>query len=160
MRPVAARRICIEILNQNWKERCAAIADRRQTYLDEAIDLNRISLALYCIPARILLVRRHLSVLVRKSGVSEGPAVLENTVVGENAEIASGYLRDAVMLRDTRRNIIGGRSVNHACCRPEADNLDEFCDDGHSHQFLRRFDIGWQLTATMGIDSCENWLLF
>jgi hypothetical protein len=32
----------------------------------------------------------------------EGPAVLENTVIGENAEVASGFLKEAVMLRDAR----------------------------------------------------------
>ena len=32
----------------------------------------------------------------------EGPAVLEDTVLGENAEIASGYVREAVLLRDAR----------------------------------------------------------
>src|SRR5262249_6401802 len=33
---------------------------------------------------------------------SEGPAVLENTLIGERAEIASGYLKEAVMLRDAK----------------------------------------------------------
>ena len=33
---------------------------------------------------------------------NEGPAILENTLVGGNAEVASGYLREAVILRDTR----------------------------------------------------------
>jgi hypothetical protein len=36
-----------------------------------------------------------------KVGIEE-PAVLENTIIGEHAEIASGYLNEAVMLRNAR----------------------------------------------------------
>jgi hypothetical protein len=32
----------------------------------------------------------------------EGPAVLENSIIGENAEVASGYLKEAVLLRNAR----------------------------------------------------------
>ena len=77
------------------------IVDRRQTYLDEAIDVNRICRGAVLFPGTRLVGARTFVGPGAKVG-SEGPAVLENTLIGENAEIASGYLREAVMLRDTR----------------------------------------------------------
>ena len=44
---------------------------------------------------------------------SEGPTVLENTLLGENAEVASGFLRDAVMLRDTRAGATPTSEAEH-----------------------------------------------
>jgi hypothetical protein len=78
-----------------------AIVDRRQTYFDEAIDVNRICRGAVLFPGTRLLGARTFVGPGAKVG-TEGPAVLENTVIGENAEIASGYLTEAVMLRDTR----------------------------------------------------------
>jgi acetyltransferase-like isoleucine patch superfamily enzyme len=78
-----------------------AIVDRRQTYLDEAIDVNRICRGVVLFPGTRLLGARTFVGPGAKVG-TEGPAVLDNTVIGENAEIASGYLKDAVMLRDTK----------------------------------------------------------
>jgi hypothetical protein len=69
--------------------------------LDEAIDVNRICHGAVLFPGTRLLGPRTFVGPGAKVG-SEGPAVLENTLIGENAEIASGYLREAVMLRDTR----------------------------------------------------------
>jgi hypothetical protein len=77
------------------------IVDRRQTYLDEAIDVNRICPGAVLFPGTRLLGARTFVGPGAKVGI-EGPAVLEDTVIGENAEIASGYLKEAVMLRDTR----------------------------------------------------------
>jgi len=77
------------------------IVDRRQTYLDEAVDVNRICRGAVLFPGTRLVGARTFVGPGAKVG-SEGPAVLENTLIGENAEIASGYLREAVMLRDTR----------------------------------------------------------
>src|ERR1700730_16603413 len=81
--------------------RGVTIVDRRQTYLDEAIDVNRICRGAVLFPGTRLIGARTFVGPGAKVG-SEGPAVLENTIIGENAAIASGYLKEAVMLRDTR----------------------------------------------------------
>jgi len=95
------------------------ILDRRQIYLDEAVDLRRIRAGAILYPGTRLIGSNTFVGVGAKIGL-EGPAVLENTVIGENAEVASGFLKDAVMLRDARvgamshpgRNIVGGRSIH------------------------------------------------
>jgi acetyltransferase-like isoleucine patch superfamily enzyme len=77
------------------------ILDRRQTYLDEAIDVTRVCPGVVLYPGTRLVGARTFVGPGAKVG-TEGPAVLENAAIGENAEVASGYLRDSVMLRDTR----------------------------------------------------------
>ena len=77
------------------------ILDRRQIYLDEAIDLSRIRAGAILYPGTRLIGSGTFVARGAKIGL-EGPAVLENTVVGENVEVASGYLKDSVMLRDAR----------------------------------------------------------
>jgi hypothetical protein len=77
------------------------ILDRRQLYLDEAIDLGRIRANAVLYPGTRLIGSGTFVGAGAKIGL-EGPAVLENTVVGANAEVASGYLKDSVMLRDAR----------------------------------------------------------
>ncbi len=77
------------------------ILDRRQIYLDEAVDLRRIRAGAILYPGTRLIGSNTFVGVGAKIGL-EGPAVLENTVIGENAEVASGFLKDAVMLRDAR----------------------------------------------------------
>src|SRR5215469_3436752 len=77
------------------------IIDRRQTYLDEAVDVNRVCSGAVLYPGTRLIGSRTFVGPGAKIGI-EGPAVLENTLIGENAAIASGYLNETVMLRDTR----------------------------------------------------------
>jgi hypothetical protein len=77
------------------------ILDRRQIYLDEAVDLSRIRAGAILYPGTRLIGSNTFVGIGAKIGL-EGPAVLENTVIGENAEVASGFLKDAVMLRDAR----------------------------------------------------------
>jgi bifunctional N-acetylglucosamine-1-phosphate-uridyltransferase/glucosamine-1-phosphate-acetyltransferase GlmU-like protein len=77
------------------------VVDRRQTYLDPTIDVNRICCGAVLFPGTRLVGARTFVGPGAKVG-SEGPTVLENTLIGENAEIFSGYLKEAVMLRDTR----------------------------------------------------------
>ena len=77
------------------------IIDRRQTYIDETVGLQRICRGAVLYPGIRLVGARTFIGPGAKIG-TEGPAVLENVVVGEKAEVASGYLKDAVMLRDTR----------------------------------------------------------
>jgi len=81
--------------------RGVTIIDRRQTYLDEAVDVNRICRGAVLYPGTRLVGPRTFVGPGAKVGM-EGPAVLENTIVGENTEIASGYLNQAVMLRNAR----------------------------------------------------------
>ena len=81
--------------------RGVTIVDRRQTYVDDAIDANRICRGAVLFPGTRLVGAQTFVGPGAKVG-SEGPAVLEDTLIGENAEIASGYLRQAVMLRDSR----------------------------------------------------------
>jgi len=77
------------------------ILDRRQVYLDDAIDLNRVRADAILYPGTRLIGSGTFVGAGAKIGL-EGPVVLENTVIGENAEVASGYLKDSVMLRDAR----------------------------------------------------------
>ena len=77
------------------------IVDRRQTYLDAAVDVTRVCRGAILYPGTRLSGARTFIGPGAKVGI-EGPAVLEDTVIGENAAIASGYLNGAVMLRDAR----------------------------------------------------------
>jgi len=77
------------------------ILDRRQVYLDEAIDLDRVRASAVLHPGTRLIGSTTFIGAGAKIGI-EGPALLENTVIGENAEVASGYLKDSVMLRNAR----------------------------------------------------------
>ena len=77
------------------------IIDRRQTYLDEAVDESRICRGAVLYPGTRLVGARTFVGPGAKVGI-EGPAVLENTIIGENTEVASGYLKEAVMLRNAR----------------------------------------------------------
>ena len=73
---------------------------------------------------------------------TEGPAVLENTVIGENAEMASGYLKESVMLRDTRvgsnahirvGTLLEEEASTAHCGGAQAHSADELCNDGIAH---------------------------
>src|SRR5262249_34363110 len=77
------------------------ILDRRQVYLDEAIDLSRVraNAVLYAGP-RVMGADSFVGAGAKMG--FEGPAVLENAIIGKNVEIASGYLKDSVLLRDAR----------------------------------------------------------
>jgi len=108
--PCSARaRLCVESeMPGNLEARLdileaqgVTILDRRQIYLDEAVDLHRIRAGAILYPGTRLIGSNTFVGVGAKIGL-EGPAVLENTVIGENAEVASGFLKDAVMLRDAR----------------------------------------------------------
>ena len=77
------------------------VIDRRQTYLDEAVDVSRICRGAVLYPGTRLVGVQTFVGPGAKVGI-EGPAVLENSIIGENAEVASGYLKEAVMLRNAR----------------------------------------------------------
>jgi len=77
------------------------VIDRRQTYLDESADVSRICRGAILYPGTRLVGARTFVGPGAKVGI-EGPAVLENAIIGENTEVASGYLKEAVMLRNAR----------------------------------------------------------
>jgi hypothetical protein len=77
------------------------IIDRRQTYLDAAVDESRICFGAVLYPGTRLVGARTFVGPGARVG-TEGPSVLENTIIGESSEVASGYLNEAVMLRNAR----------------------------------------------------------
>ena len=77
------------------------VIDRRQTYLDESADVTRVCRGAILYPGTRLVGARTFVGPGAKVGI-EGPAVLENAIIGENTEVASGYLKEAVMLRNAR----------------------------------------------------------
>ena len=77
------------------------LIDRRQTYLDEAVDVRRVCQGAVLYPGTRLVGVNTFVGPGAKVGI-EGPAVLENSIIGENAEVASGYLKEAVLLRNAR----------------------------------------------------------
>jgi hypothetical protein len=78
-----------------------SIIDRRQTYLDEGVDETRICRGAVLYPGTRLIGARTFVGPGARVGI-EGPAVLENTTIAENSEVASGYLNEAVLLRNAR----------------------------------------------------------
>jgi hypothetical protein len=78
-----------------------SIIDRRQTYLDEGVDETRICRGAVLYPGTRLIGTRTFVGPGARVGI-EGPAVLENTTIAENSEVASGYLNEAVLLRNAR----------------------------------------------------------
>ena len=77
------------------------VVDCRQTYLDEAVDVTRICRGAVLFPGTRLLGGQTFVGPGAKIGI-EGPAVLDDSIIGENAEVGSGYLKEAVMLRSAR----------------------------------------------------------
>ena len=78
-----------------------SIIDRRQTYLDDKVDETRICCGAVLYPGTRLIGARTFVGPGARVGI-EGPAVLENTTIAENSEVASGYLNEAVLLRNAR----------------------------------------------------------
>src|SRR5260370_17465095 len=77
------------------------ILDRRQVYLDEAIDLSRVRADATLYPGTRLIGSSTFVGAGAQIGI-EGPAVLEHTVIGENAEVPSRYLKDPVIFRHSQ----------------------------------------------------------
>lgn len=76
------------------------VMDRRQTFVDDAVDLNRIHRGAVLYPGTRLVGSLTFVGPAAKVG-TEGPATLENTIIGENVVIGGGYLGQAVLLRDS-----------------------------------------------------------
>jgi acetyltransferase-like isoleucine patch superfamily enzyme len=86
---------------KSLQTRGVVIVDPRQTYLDESVDLTRICAGAVLHPGTRLCGPRTFIGPGAKVG-TEGPAMLDDAVLGENVEIASGYLKEAVLLRGAR----------------------------------------------------------
>ena len=84
----------LEILGQ----RGVVIVDSRQTHVDEAVDLERLRPGCVLHPGTRLSGRRTFLGAGAQVG-HEGPVVLHDTVLDQDARIASGYARGAVLLR-------------------------------------------------------------
>src|SRR5262249_51320622 len=87
----------IDLLSEKGVE----VIDRRQTYVDETVCLDRI------FPGSILFPGTRLTgpeTLVAPEAIigSEGPATIVNSVIGEGAEVASGYVAGSVLLEKAR----------------------------------------------------------
>ena len=77
------------------------ILDRRQTFLDEATDPDRVCPGAVLYPGTRLMGARTFVGPGARVG-TEGPAMLEDTLIGEDTEVASGCLKDSIMLRKSR----------------------------------------------------------
>lgn len=82
-------------------EKGVKLVDRRQLFIDETICLDRI------FPGSILFPGSRLTgpdTLVAPGAMigSEGPATIVDSVIGEDAEVASGYIAGSVLLRKAR----------------------------------------------------------
>src|ERR1700722_12785897 len=77
------------------------LVDPRQIFIDDEIQLDRIFPGAILFPGTRLAGKRTVVAPGAKIG-SEGPATIVNTAVGENAEIASGFVTDSVLLAKAR----------------------------------------------------------
>ena len=77
------------------------LIDPRQVYVADDVDLDRIHRGAVLHPGTRLQGPRTLIAPDAEIGI-EGPAVLDNAVIGRAVEVASGYLNDAVLLDRAR----------------------------------------------------------
>ncbi len=116
------------------QDRGVRVVDPRQTYLDDDVKLDRIHPGVVLHPGTRLLGARTFLGPGAKIGI-EGPAVLQDTVVGANVEIGSGYLSGSVLLRDSR---VGPNAYLRPGCL-----LEEEASTGHAvglkHTILMSF---------------------
>lgn len=73
------------------------ILDPRQTYIAQEVDLSRVYSGAVLYPGCRLTGKRTLIGTGAKIG-TEGPAMISNSIIGADAEIASGYLADTTIL--------------------------------------------------------------
>ena len=77
------------------------LVDRRQTYVSEDVEIDRVYPGAVLFPGARLEGNRTLVAPCAQIG-TEGPVTIKNAVVGHSAEIASGFVEDAVMLGRSR----------------------------------------------------------
>jgi len=81
--------------------RGVVIPDPRQTYVDASVDLGRICAGAVLYPGTRLTGARTFVGPGAKVG-TEGPVTLDDAVLGEQAEVASGFVNGAVLLRGAK----------------------------------------------------------
>ena len=79
------------------EEKGVVIIDPRQTYIGSEVDPDRIYKGSVLFPGCRLTGARTLIGSSAQIG-TEGPAAIHNSVIGADAEVASGYLADATLL--------------------------------------------------------------
>ena len=77
------------------------IIDPRQTYISADVDTDRIYSGSVLYPGTRLTGARTLIGTGAQIGM-EGPAVIQDSIIGSGAEVASGFLSGAVMLQNSR----------------------------------------------------------
>jgi len=77
------------------------VIDPRQTYISADVFTSRIHSGSVLYPGTRLTGARTLIGTGAQIG-TEGPAVIQNSIIGANAEVASGFMSGAVMLPDSR----------------------------------------------------------
>ncbi len=77
------------------------MVDARQTYVAEDVDLERVYPGATLYPGTRLEGARTVVAPNAQIG-TEGPATIQSSVVGQNAEVASGFLNNAVLLARSR----------------------------------------------------------
>lgn len=87
----------IEERIRSLEEKGVIIVDPRQTYIAPEVDLDRIYEGSVLYPGCRLVGKRTLVGTAAQIG-TEGPAVIQDTVVGARAEVSSGFLTDATLL--------------------------------------------------------------
>lgn len=87
----------IEERIRSLEEKGVIIVDPRQTYIAPEVDLDRIYEGSVLFPGCRLTGKRTLVGTAAQIG-TEGPAVIQDTVVGAGAEVSSGFLTDATLL--------------------------------------------------------------
>ncbi len=79
------------------EEKGVIVVDPRQTYLSPEVNLDRIYAGSVLFPGCRLTGERTLIGTSAQIG-TEGPAVIQNSIVGAEAEVGSGFLADSTLL--------------------------------------------------------------
>lgn len=87
----------IEERIRRLEEKGVVVIDPRQTYISPEVDLDRIYGGCVLYPGCRLTGERTLIGSSAKIG-AEGPAVIQNSIVGPAAEVSSGFLSDSTLL--------------------------------------------------------------
>ena len=87
----------IDHVLEELSEKGVTIIDPRQTYISPDVELDRIFSGCELYPGTRLSGARTLIGSKVKIG-TEGPAVINDSIIGSNAEVASGFLSEATML--------------------------------------------------------------
>lgn len=91
----------IEAMLKKLEDKGVIIIDPRQVYISPDVEIGRIYSGSELYPGTRLTGSRTLIGTGAKIG-TEGPAVIHDSIIGPSAEVASGFLSEAVMLPGSR----------------------------------------------------------